>query len=73
MPAQMSNAARHPVEGFIKNFSQYPEYWQTFMIGLMMQLKNRLSFPMTARLSSTVANKAYSSERSSGVLEKHRA
>jgi thioesterase domain-containing protein len=33
-PSQMNHAARHPVQGFIKNFSLYPEYWQAFMVGL---------------------------------------
>ena len=34
MPPQMNHAAGHPVQGFIGNFSLYPEYRQAFMVGL---------------------------------------
>ena len=34
MPPQMNHAGGHPLERFLTNFSQYPEYWQAFMVAL---------------------------------------
>jgi thioesterase domain-containing protein len=45
MPAQMNHAARHPVEGFITNFSSYPEYWQAFMVGLYDAIEKSAFLP----------------------------
>ncbi len=45
MPPQMNHAARHPVQGFIRNISQYPEYWQAFMVGLYDAIEKSAFLP----------------------------
>jgi thioesterase domain-containing protein len=45
MPLQMNHAARHPVEGFITNFSSYPGYWQAFMTGLYDAIEQSAFLP----------------------------
>ena len=45
MPAQVSSAPRHPVEGFITNFSQFPDYWQRFMTGLYDAIETSAFLP----------------------------
>ena len=44
-PPQMNNAASHPVQGFIRNFSRYPEYRQAFMIGLYDAIEKTAFLP----------------------------
>ncbi len=44
-PPQMNNFASHPVQGFIKNFSLYPEYWQAFMVGLYDAIEKTAFLP----------------------------
>jgi thioesterase domain-containing protein len=45
MPSQTNDGGRHPVEGFIENYSQFPEYWQRFMAGLYDALENTAFLP----------------------------
>jgi len=44
-PPQMNNAASHPVQGFIKDFSLYPEYRQAFMVGLYDAIEKTAFLP----------------------------
>jgi thioesterase domain-containing protein len=44
-PQQMNNAASHPLQRFLINFSQYPEYWQAFMVGLHDEIERTAFLP----------------------------
>ena len=42
---QMNHAAGHPLQRFLINFSQYPEYWQTFMVTLHDTIEKAVFLP----------------------------
>ncbi len=44
-PPQTNSAASHSLERFIINFSQYPEYWQAFMVRLYDTIEKTAFLP----------------------------
>jgi thioesterase domain-containing protein len=44
-PQQMNDAASHPLQRFLINFSQYPEYWQAFMVRLYDTIEETAFLP----------------------------